>query len=73
MQRGELDPPRAILEAVRQLGRHLLGQTGLPRPTGSVDRDELVRLDQRGHGRDVGLSADEGRQVHRQVVGDGVQ
>ena len=43
---GELDPPRAVLRPVGELGCDLKGETGLSRASPAHDRDQTIRADE---------------------------
>ena len=69
----ELDPPRAVLRLVGDLGCNLKGETGLSRASPAHDRDQTIRADEVRDGCDLVDPPDEARQLDGKVVAQCVQ
>ena len=65
--RGERDPPDAAGEALRDLGRRLSGEPGLPVPPGPVSVSIRLVREQADHLGELALTTEERRRRHGQI------
>ncbi len=72
LNRREVDEPRPVRELRQRLGARLQGQPGLAHPTGPGQGHEVVPSEVAHQLLDLGLTADECRELSRQVRGEGV-
>ena len=67
-QRRQIDKPGAIRILVYDIGRGLQGDPGFARASGSYQRDQPVRCEERLHFLQFFFSADEARELEREIV-----